>query len=442
MMQQPFYVIVGLGLTGMSCARHLAKQGKSFAVMDTRPAPAHLADFKKVFPNVAVSLGQFDEALLDKATRIILSPGIALQTPAIQKQIALGKPVIGDIELFAQEVNAPVIAITGTNAKSTVTTLVGEMAATSGLKVKVGGNLGVPALDLISEEAELYVLELSSFQLETLTSLKPAVATVLNITPDHMDRYATFQDYIAAKKRVYQHCRVAVCNRDDVLTDDSDAIKKFTFTLQQPKENEFGLLHKSNDVYLAHANQALLAVSDLPIAGKHYQANALAALAIGYGYGLSMDAMIKTLKEFKGLPHRCELVRKRNGVCWYNDSKGTNVGATLAAIEGLGGDTKGKLVIIAGGVGKSADFSPLVMSIEKYAKSVVLIGEAAPLLASVIGDRVDVQFAKTMEEAVLLSDSIVEAGDSVLLSPACASFDMFKNFEHRGQVFSDAVRGL
>lgn len=441
MMQQPFYVIVGLGLTGMSCARHLAKQGKSFAVMDTRPDPTHLADFKKAFTGIEISLGQFDEALLDKATHIILSPGIALQTPAIQKQIALGKPVIGDIELFAQDVDSPVIAITGTNAKSTVTTLVGEMAATSGLKVKVGGNLGIPALDLIAKEVELYVLELSSFQLETLTSLKPAVATVLNITPDHMDRYATFQDYIAAKKRVYQHCHVAVCNRDDVLTDDH-AIKKFNFTLQQPKENEFGLLQKNGDVYLAHANQALLAVSDLPIAGKHYQANALAALAIGYGYGLSMDAMIKTLKEFKGLPHRCELVRKRNGVCWYNDSKGTNVGATLAAIEGLGSDIKGKLVIIAGGVGKSADFSPLVLSIEKYAKSVVLIGEAAPLLASVIGDRVDVQFAKTMEEAVLLSDGIAASGDSVLLSPACASFDMFKNFEHRGQVFADAVLGL
>jgi UDP-N-acetylmuramoylalanine--D-glutamate ligase len=441
MMQQPFYVIVGLGLTGMSCARHLAKQDKPFAVLDTRPAPAHLVDFKKAFPGVEVSLGQFDEALLDKATHIILSPGIALQTPAIQKQIASGKPVIGDIELFAQDVHSPVIAITGTNAKSTVTTLVGEMAATSGLNVKVGGNLGVPALDLITEEAELYVLELSSFQLETLTSLKPAVATVLNITPDHMDRYATFQDYIAAKKRVYQHCRVAVCNRDDVLTDDH-AIKKFNFTLQQPKENEFGLLHKNGDVYLAHANQTLLAVSDLPIAGKHYQANALAALAIGYGYGLSMDAMIKTLKEFKGLPHRCELVRKRNGVSWYNDSKGTNVGATLAAIEGLGSDIQGKLVIIAGGVGKSADFSPLVSAIEKYAKSVVLIGEAAPLLATVIGDKVDVQFAKSMEEAILLSDSIAEAGDSVLLSPACASFDMFKNFEHRGQVFSEAVRGL
>ncbi len=441
MMQQPFYVIVGLGLTGMSCARHLARCGMPFAVIDTRPAPPHLAEFKNAFPGIEVSLGQLDEVLLDKATDIILSPGIPLQTPAIQKQIALGKPVIGDIELFAQAVNSSVIAITGTNAKSTVTTLVGEMAETAGVKVKVGGNLGTPALDLITEEAELYVLELSSFQLETVTSLKPAVATVLNITPDHMDRYASFQDYIAAKKRVYQHCQVAVCNRDDVLTD-HNAIKKFNFTLQQPKDNEFGLLHQNGDVYLAHAGQALLPVSDLPVAGKHYQANALAALAIGYGYGLSMDAMIKTLKTFKGLPHRCELVRKRNGVSWYNDSKGTNVGATLAAIEGLGSDIKGKLVIIAGGVGKSADFSPLVLSIEKYAKSVVLIGEAAPLLAALIGDRVDVQFAKSMEEAVLLSDKIAASGDGVLLSPACASFDMFKNFEHRGQVFSEAVRGL
>lgn len=433
-----FYVIVGLGLTGLSCARYLAKNHLPFAVMDTRAAPPQLAEFKHAFPEVIVSLGQFDEILLDKATHILISPGIPLQTPAIQKQIVLGKTVMGDIELFARAVKSPVIAITGTNAKSTVTTLVAEMAKTAGINVKVGGNLGVPALDLLNDDTELYVLELSSFQLETLTSLKPAVATVLNITPDHMDRYASFQDYIDAKLRIYQHCNIAVCNRDDPLTLNPQTVKQFNFTLQKPHGHEFGLLETN----LAYGNQVLLSGSELPIAGKHYQANALAALAIGYGYGLPMDAMIETLKTFKGLPHRCELVRKHKGVFWYNDSKGTNVGATLAAIEGLGSDIKGKLVIIAGGVGKNADFSPLIMSIEKYARSVVLIGEAAPLLAAMIGNRVDVQFATSMEEAVKLSDKVAVSGDSVLLSPACASFDMFKNFEHRGQVFADAVREL
>ncbi len=441
MLQQKFYIIIGLGLTGLSCARYLAKKKIPFAVMDTRPSPPNLTEFKKAFPDVEISLGQLNETLLNKATDIILSPGIPLQTPVIQQQLKSGKSVIGDIELFARAVNSPVIAITGTNAKSTVTTLVAEMAKTAGINIKVGGNLGMPALDLLDDKVELYVLELSSFQLETLTSLKPHVATVLNITPDHMDRYATFQDYIDAKQRVYQHCKVAVCNRDDALTE-VKTNNKLSFTLEQPRDGEFGLLNKDGKVYLAQASQALLSVADLPVAGKHYQANALAALAIGYGYGLPMDAMLKTLKEFKGLPHRCELVRKRNGVSWYNDSKGTNVGATLAAIEGLGSDIEGKLVIIAGGVGKNADFSPLVLSIEKYAKSVVLMGEAAPLLADVIGHRVDVQFAKSMDEAVALSDKIAKSGDSVLLSPACASFDMFKNFEHRGQVFAEAVQGL
>lgn len=444
MVQQKFYVIVGLGITGLSCAHYLAKQNIAFAVIDTRNTPPHLAEFKKRYPDVLISLGKLDEDLLTKATDIILSPGIALQSPAIQKQLKLGKSVIGDIELFAQNVIAPVIAITGTNAKSTVTTLVGEMAAMAGVNVQVGGNLGLPALDLLdAQDTELYVLELSSFQLETLVSLKPKVATILNITPDHMDRYATFEDYVKAKQRIYQHCQVAVCNRDDVLTDDvSPVASKLNFTLQQPKDNEFGLLKKDGQDYLAHADHALLSVADLPILGKHYQANALAALAIGYGYGLPMDAMLKTLREFKGLSHRCELVRERNGVLWYNDSKGTNVGATLAAIEGLGSDIKGKLIIIAGGVGKSADFAPLVIPIEKYAKSVVLIGEAAPILAAVIGDRVNVQFAKSMEEAVALSDKMAASGDSVLLSPACASFDMFNNFEHRGRVFAEVVQAL
>jgi UDP-N-acetylmuramoylalanine--D-glutamate ligase len=444
MVGQHFYAIVGLGITGFSCAHYLTRKKIPFAVMDTREKPSQLKEFQAVYPDVMVSLGGLDDNLLDKATDILVSPGIPLQSQSLQRQMKLGKPVIGDIEFFAREVKSPVIAITGTNAKSTVTTLLGEMAVSAGLRVKVGGNLGVPALDLLeSTNTDLYVLELSSFQLETLTSLKPTVATVLNITPDHMDRYADFADYIKAKHRIYQHCQVAVCNRDDPQTDClGEAAKKISFTLKKPGANEFGLLNKEGHVYLAYFDQPLLSVAELPVHGKHYQANALAALAIGYSYGLPMDAMLKTLKSFKGLPHRCELVRERNGVYWYNDSKGTNVGATLAAIEGLGDDIKGKLIIIAGGRGKNADFSPLLAPIEKYAKSVVLIGEAAPLLAKMIDNRVRVQFAQSMEEAVALADKVAASGDSVLLSPACASFDMFKNFEHRGQVFAEVVQAL
>ena len=439
------HVIIGLGATGFSCARYLIERDIPVAVIDTRPNPPNLAELKQAYPKVQVSLGKFDDAILDKAERLVVSPGISLQEPAISRQISKGIPVEGDIELFARAVSVPIIGITGTNAKSTVTTLVGEMAVSAGKRVQVGGNLGIPALDLITTpQPELYVLELSSFQLETTHSLKPKVATVLNVTPDHMDRYAALEDYRKAKQRVYTDCEVAVCNRDDPLTDCGSQFseRKLFFTLNEPGENEFGLLNKNGTAFLAYENKILMPISDLPILGRHYQANALAALAIGYGYGLPFEPMVKTLIEFKGLPHRCQLVRERNGVSWYNDSKGTNVGATLAAIQGLGPEIQNKLILIAGGVGKNADFTPLVPAIEKYVKKVVLIGEAAPLLAEVIGGRVEVCFGNSMEEAIGLADQASSEGDSVLLSPACASFDMFNNFEHRGDVFTKLVEGL
>ena len=443
--KKDLHIIVGLGATGLSCARYLTQQAIPFALMDTRSVPPNLAEFKKLFPHIPLSLGKLDDALLDTASQIILSPGVSLQEPAIARQRLRGIPVIGDIELFTLGVQVPVIAITGTNAKSTVTTLVGEMAAAAGVKAQVGGNLGTPVLDLLLiADTELFVLELSSFQLETTFSLAPEVATVLNITPDHMDRYAALEDYRNAKQHIYSNCQVAVFNRDDPLTDCGEQFhkQKLSFTLSEPQQNEFGLLKKNNEIYLAWERQLLLPVQKLPILGRHYQANALAALAVGHGYGLPLEPMLQTLMSFKGLPHRCQLVRNRQGVLWYNDSKGTNVGATLAAIEGLGSAIEGRLVLIAGGVGKNADFSPLVMPIEKYVKSVVLIGDAASILAAMLGDRVEVSFAKSMEEAVSVADKIAIEGDSVLLSPACASLDMFNNFEHRGQVFTQAVQEL
>lgn len=444
-MTRHLQVIIGLGATGLSCARYLQSKGIPFAVTDSRPNPPNLAEFKKLFPKAIVSVGKIDEELLNQATQLIISPGISTQESAVVKQANQNIPVIGDIELFAQTVNAPVIAITGTNAKSTVTTLVGEMARSASKNVQVGGNLGVPALDLLTEpQADVFVMELSSFQLDTTRSLRPAVATVLNVTPDHMDRYATLQDYCSSKQQVYSNCKVAVSNRDDVMTTchQPNVETILRFTLDEPNRNEFGIKVKKDEPYLAFEDQLLMPVKELPVLGRHYQANALAALAIGYGFGLPLDPMLHVLQTFQGLPHRCQLVRELQGVYWYNDSKGTNVGATLAAIQGLGSEIKGKLILIAGGVGKNADFAPLIPPIEKYVKTVVLIGEAAPIMAQLIGDRVEIRFGKTMDEAVVLAKESATVGDSVLLSPACASFDMFSNFEHRGRVFSDIVLKL
>jgi UDP-N-acetylmuramoylalanine--D-glutamate ligase len=445
-MDSGLHVVVGLGVTGFSCVKYLKDQGVSVAVTDTRENPPNLSELQKLYPDLPVSLGKIDSSLLDQASCIILSPGIALQEPAIAKQIKRGVPVIGDIELFARAVKVPVIAITGTNAKSTVTTLVGMMAKAAGIDMQVGGNLGVPALELLQQNpsAKLFVLELSSFQLETTYSLKAKVATVLNVSPDHMDRYDTLADYQRAKGRIYQHCEIAVCNRDDALTEcnDKSVQRKIYFTLGIPKAGEFGLLTKNNVVYLACGEDALLPVNDLPVVGKHYQANALAALAIGYAFGLSFEPMLKVLREFKGLPHRCQLVRELHQVRWYNDSKGTNVGATLAAIDGLGSEISGKLIMIMGGVGKNADFSTLAPTVSKYSRHVVLLGEAAKEIAAAFSANVPCSFANTMEDAVLQAAGFAKPDDYVLLSPACASLDMFRNYEHRGQVFSECVERL
>ncbi len=444
--EKGLYVIVGLGATGLSCARFLAAQKIAFAMMDTRPNPPQLAAFQADYPDVPVVLGGLDADMLGAAETIVLSPGIALRELVIAAQIQKGIPVIGDIELFARFVRAPVIAITGTNAKSTVTTLIGKMVEAAGYRVGLGGNLGIPALDLLKPDQhdDVYVLELSSFQLETTDSLAPAVSTVLNITPDHMDRYDTVADYASAKHRIYRHSKVAVCNRDDSATDtnDSTVTRKIFFTLGVPRQEEFGLREQDGVIYLAHGDNLLMAVKQLPIPGRHYQANALAALAIGFGFGLPFEPMLKVLREFTGLPHRCQLVRERNHVKWYNDSKGTNVGATQAAIEGLGGDIDGRLVLIAGGVGKNADFSGLVPSMVKYVRHVVLMGDAANELAQIIGDRVPLSLADSMQAAVEEAAKQAQPHDCVLLSPACASFDMFNNYEHRGRVFTEIVQKL
>jgi UDP-N-acetylmuramoylalanine--D-glutamate ligase len=439
-----FRIVVGLGKSGMSLVRFLARQGLPFAVVDTRANPPELATLREQFPQVEVRCGELDVDFLCRASELLISPGLAIATPALQAAAARGVKLSGDIELFARYAKAPIVAITGSNAKSTVTTLVGEMAAAAGKKVAVGGNLGTPALDLLSDDVELYVMELSSFQLETTEQLNAEVATCLNISEDHMDRYADLPAYHLAKHRIFRGARQVVVNRDDALSRPlvADQLPCWYFGLGKPDFKRFGLLEENGEKCLGYQFAALLPVRELRIRGAHNQSNALAALALGHAVGLPFEAMLQTLRSFAGLPHRCQWVGERNAVSYYDDSKATNVGAALAAIEGLGADISGKLVLIAGGDGKGADFSALKTPVGKFCRAVVLLGRDAELLAAALGDAAPLIRVKTLIEAVQRAAELAEAGDAVLLSPACASLDMFKNFEERGRLFAQAVEAL
>ncbi|RWU22229.1 UDP-N-acetylmuramoyl-L-alanine--D-glutamate ligase [Pseudomonas alkylphenolica] len=439
-----FRIVVGLGKSGMSLVRFLANRGVAFAVADTRENPPELETLRRDYPQVEVRCGDLDVEFLCRADELYVSPGLALATPALQQAAARGVKLSGDIELFARNAKAPIIAISGSNAKSTVTTLVGEMAAAAGKRVAVGGNLGTPALDLLSDDVELYVMELSSFQLETTDQLNAEVATVLNVSEDHMDRYSGLPAYHLAKHRIFRGARQVVVNRQDALSRPllAEGQPVWTFGLNAPDFKAFGLREENGEKYLAFEFQNLMPVRELKIRGSHNQSNALAALALGHAVGLPMDAMLSSLRTFAGLAHRCQWVRERNGVNWYDDSKATNVGAALAAIEGLGADIDGKLVLIAGGDGKGADFSALREPVAAHCRAVVLLGRDAERLAEALGDRVPLIRVKTLDEAVAQCAEQAQPGDAVLLSPACASLDMFKNFEERGRLFAQAVGGL
>ena len=439
-----FRIVVGLGKSGMSLVRFLAQRGVSFAVADTRENPPELATLRRDYPQVEVRCGELDVEFLCRADELYVSPGLALATPALQAAAARGVKLSGDIDLFARNAKAPIVAISGSNAKSTVTTLVGEMAAAAGKRVAVGGNLGMPALDLLSDDVELYVMELSSFQLETTHQLGAEVATVLNVSEDHMDRYSGLPAYHLAKHRIFRGARQVVVNRQDALTRPlmSDGLPCWTFGLGAPDFKAFGLREENGEKYLAFEFQNLMPVRELKVRGAHNQANALAALALGHAVGLPFDAMLSSLRNFTGLEHRCQWVRELEGVSYYNDSKATNVGAALAAIDGLGMDMDGKLVLIAGGDGKGADFSGLRDSVTKYCRAVVLIGRDASLIADALGDAIPQVRAASLDEAIAQSRALAQSGDAVLLSPACASFDMFKNYEERGQLFARAVGAL
>ena len=433
-------LVVGLGETGLSVVRYLTRRGVPVAVVDSRIQPPGLERLRSgELANVAVFLGDFSAEAFEHAEQIVVSPGVSLNEPQIAAAQARGVPVIGDIELFAQAARSPVIAVTGSNGKSTVVTLLSAMARRAGVDVRTGGNIGTPALDLIEDsEPDLYVLELSSFQLESVQSLQLLAGVVLNVSADHLDRYASLEDYAAAKQVIYNSAALQVVNADDPLAAalaDNDK-PQVRFTLGTPAGNEYGLAKLEGVTWLVHGSEPLMPATALSLAGRHNLGNALAALALGEAAGLPQADMLETLAEFHGLPHRMQFVTKREGVRWYNDSKGTNVGATVAAISGV----DGPVVMIAGGDGKGADFSALATALADKGRGVVLMGRDAPLLEAVLTDVLPVIHAKDMTQAVQQAAAMAVAGDSVLLSPACASTDMYRDYIQRGEMFVRAVQ--
>jgi len=438
-------LIVGLGLTGVSCARYLQERNVPVVIIDSRSQPPGLSLLQEETFDVPVVTGGFDPSVFASAERLVLSPGISIHEPQVQAAQKRGVEVLGDVELFAREAIAPVAAITGSNGKSTVTALLGEMAHHAGKETAVGGNIGLPVLDLLSNKNELYVLELSSFQLETTSSLKPKVAAVLNISPDHLDRHDGIEGYAEAKNAIYKGAEIRVFNRDDarvMAMRGKPRAEDLFFTLQKPTSVKvFGVCSQDGETWLCRGSQQLLPATELQLPGRHNLANALAALAMGTALGLPMPAMLEALCSFQGLPHRSQLIAEHAGVRWYNDSKATNVGACIAALEGLA-DSVDCIVLIAGGESKDADFTELAAVAERTVRAVVLIGRDAALIENALGDAVPVTKAADMNAAVKCAGELAKPGDCVLLSPACASFDMFRNFEHRGDTFIEAVRRL
>jgi UDP-N-acetylmuramoylalanine--D-glutamate ligase len=412
-------LVLGLGDTGLSVARWVEARGGTVRAADTRAAPPRKKDFSGEF-----HAGPFAAPLLDGVDLVCISPGLSLEDEVVRRAVAKGTPVVGDVELFAWENKAPVLAITGTNGKTTVTALVGHLLRTAGVDCEVAGNISPPVLDSARKKSpSIWVLELSSYQLETTWSLAPRAATMLNLTEDHFDRYAGLDDYGAAKARIFQGDGVQVLNRDDPrsLAMALPGRKVVTFGLDAPRGDDFGVAGGK----LMRGGKEILPIDELPIRGMHNVANALAACAL-------VDVPLQGLKSFKGLPHRLELVGVKQGKEWYDDSKGTNVGATAAALRGLGK----KVVLILGGEGKGQDFTPLRDPVKKFATHVLLIGRDAPLIAKAVGGEGCASLDEAVEKASRLQ------AEAVLLSPACASFDMFRDYKHRGDVFAAAVKAL
>jgi UDP-N-acetylmuramoylalanine--D-glutamate ligase len=439
-------VVVGLGKTGASCLRYLARHGVPAAATDSRRSPPGLHELGDLARTLDIRLGGFDLSLLDGASQLLMSPGVSLDEPIAQEARARGIEVVGDIELFARAVRAPVVGITGTNGKSTVTSLIASMAIAAGRRVLAGGNLGVPALDLLDQPTpDLYVLELSSFQLETTCSLELDAAVVLNVTSDHMDRYASLEQYARAKARIFARAAAVVLNADDALVAamrgatlrDATTIPTSTFSIQHA-DADYALLRQGTQTFLCRRGEAVLDIAAMKITGLHNAANALAALAMGDAIGLPLPAMLGALEAFPGLPHRSAWVADIAGVRYVDDSKGTNVGATIAAVEGI----PGRLVMIAGGQGKGQDFAPLAVAFKNKVHHAVLIGVDAPAVKRAIEGVCSVELAGSMADAVAAAARAAQPKDTVLLSPACASLDMFRDYAHRGDEFAAAVRAL
>jgi UDP-N-acetylmuramoylalanine--D-glutamate ligase len=440
----PGTLVVGLGKTGLSCVRHLRRLGRRVTAVDSRPSPPALSAVCEEFPEVRVTLGGFPWQAFQGVDDIVVSPGVSLAEPALEQAVAAHIPVCGDIELFARAVGAtPVIAITGSNGKSTVTTMVADMLRMDGRCVGVGGNLGMPALSLLDgERPEVYVLELSSFQLETTDSLEPRVAALLNVSADHMDRYADVDQYARTKARIFTGRGAMVLNRDDarvaaMARDDREVI---FYTLGVSRAGEFGLRQGRHGDTLSFGETPILAADKLTVAGLHNVANGLAAMAVASVLGVRHETMARALQDFRGLPHRCQLVAEAGGVRWFDDSKATNVGATVAAIVGLVGDLGGRLILIAGGDAKDADFSALAEPLVRHVHLALLIGRDAGRIAAVAEGAVEIVHAEGMADAVDIAHARAQSGDGVLLSPACASFDMYTSYEERGDAFAAEVR--
>lgn len=426
-------VIIGLGKTGLSCVTYFRQRGITPLVMDTRENPPG----KESLPaDCRLITGPLDAEILCSASLIVASPGIALATPALQAAQKAGVEIVGDIELFAREAKAPVVAITGSNGKSTVTTLVGLMAEQAGFKVGIGGNIGTPALDLLLQPADLYVLELSSFQLETTSSLQPAAAVILNLSEDHLDRYDGMAGYLAAKQRIFANAKHIVVNRDDAATLPPQHAYWQSFGLNS---ESYGRVQQDDGLWLSVDGKPVLSVAELNIVGAHNQMNALAAMALADAVGIPQVAQLTVLRSFTGLAHRCQFVRDVNGVRWINDSKATNVGSTLAAVAGVGESVQGRLWLLAGGQGKGQDFSPLQPLLANQIYRMVCFGQDAGILMELADNT---QRVADLDEAVRSVAAEVQPGDWVLLAPACASLDQFRNFEQRGQRFADLVNAL
>lgn len=435
-------LVVGLGLSGVSALRYLAREGADLLITDSRAEPAGHRQLTAEFERFPFHLGGFTAPEpLTQFHEAVISPGVSLSDPFVQALKAAGVPLIGDIELFARHARAPVIGITGSNGKSTVTTLVGDMARAAGLRVGVGGNLAPPALEVLSDQAQLYVLELSSFQLETTHTLRCRAAAQLNLSEDHLDRHGSMDAYGAAKARIFNGCQVAVINRDDAATRlNSDAARRrVSFGLDAPRApGEYGLIEQKGEWWLATARERILPLTALKVAGLHNAANVLAALALFEAADLPRASAMRALQDFRGLPHRCAFVAEIDGARWYNDSKGTNVGSTLAAVRGL----PSPVVWLGGGQGKGQDFAPLAGALAAKGSAAILFGEDAAKIEAAIDGAVPVYCEATLADALRRARTLTVPGASVLLSPACASFDQFKSYVDRGEQFEAAVKRM